>query len=171
MLASLSGRSTSDTPAQPQPGIMGPKERAEAELKRYLEQRIEELPLLVDYPLTASLRWWGKEGKERFPPIATLARSLLAIKPAAGHLEQDFSLAGFMCGPKRSSLEPAYVDMTLTLKSLQPDEVPRMEKVKPVVDRQAAIPQRYKDREALEIMNQLDEPCDGDTRGQVQALD
>ena len=76
-----------------------------------------------------------------------------------------------MVGPKRSSTEPAYVDMTLVLKSLQPEEVPRMEKVKPVGDRQAAIPQRYKDREALEIMNQLDEPYDGDIRGQVQALD
>lgn len=164
------GAATSGSARCGDPSTSSPKDRARAELEQYLGQREEELPKMVDYPLTSSLEWWGKVGQNRFPLMAVLARALLAIKEAAGKLEQDFSLAGFMVGPKRSSLDPAYVDMTLTLKSLQPEEVPRMEQVVPLADRQGAIPQRYKDRESMDVMRDLDQPFGDDQRGVMAAM-
>jgi len=172
LLNSLRGNSASNNAQQQQSRALRPEERAKEELERYLQQLVTGLPSLLSYPLAESLKWWADKGQEdRFPLIATAARSLLAIVPSAGHLEQDFSLAGFMVSPKRSSTEPAYVDMTLTLNSLRPEEVPRMEHVKPLGDRQAAIPQRYKDRTTIEIMSQLDQPFDDDLNGRSLAAD
>lgn len=133
--------------------------QASLEVDRYLGQELENLPSALDYPITSSLLWWKDEGSVRFPIIALTARALLAIKASAGHIEQDFSLAGFMVSSRRSSLDSAYVDMTLFLKSLRSDEIPSYENV-PKLSKEArkeAIPKRYTDEAGVKVINELDE--------------
>ena len=131
---------------------------AGAEVDKYLNQQPSELPSPVQYPITSSLEWWKDHGRVKFPFTANAARVLLAIKASAGHMEQDFSLAGFMVAPRRGSLDSAYVDMTLVLKALKEPEVPRFDTVTRLDEdaRKSAIPHRYTDRGGVDVINELD---------------
>ena len=124
--------------------VASTEEEAAAEVDRYLCQDSGQLPSLVSYSMNHALEWWGNEGRHKFPTISKAVRALLAVKASAGHMEQDFSLAGFIVSPKRSSLNSAYVDMTLVLKALAEEDVPRFEAVKRMSDdeRKSAIPSR-----------------------------
>lgn len=157
------------TEGQRQP--TSPAERANEAMVIYLNQPAQDLPDVKSYPLTVSLQWWRDKGRTKFPLIAEAARCLLAIKASAGHIEQDFSLAGHMVGPRRSSLDPAYVDMVLVLKALKPDDVPLKEHVPELSQEElaAAIPKRYYDPNAIDIMRRLDRPIRA-KRGSRQAL-
>lgn len=56
------------------------------------------------------LQWW-KKNEERFPNIALLARSYLAVPATSTPSERLFSAAGNIVSKKRASLTPAHVDM------------------------------------------------------------
>jgi hypothetical protein len=90
--------------------------------------------------------------------VATAATVLLSIRAAAAGIERDFSLAGYMVSPKRSSLDPAYVEMVLTLNSLEPGEMPGLDRIGELSkeEAKAAVPARYKDVEWLKASKLLD---------------
>ena len=80
------------------------KEKAEQELKRYLD---EESPAVDD---THALKWW-KEHHRRFPTIAKIAKKLLCIPATSTPSERLFSTAGHIINTKRACLDPDNVDM------------------------------------------------------------
>lgn len=133
-----------------------PRAVAEMEMKAYLGMK--DPPTLSNYSLRATLEYWEKDGRHKFPLVAMLARALLSVRGAAAIIEVDFCLAGHMVSPKRSSLDPAFVEMTLVLNSLglqgipSPDQVPRLTTAQAV----DAIPDRYADDAILQAAVKLD---------------
>ena len=128
---------------------------AEAEIKNYLDMK--EPPTLTKYSLTSTLEWWEKVGSVAFPLVGRAARALLTIRAAAAIIEVDFCLANHMVSPKRSSLDSAFVEMTLVLNSLG-KLIPRPECVPKLTVAQAAdaIPDRFGDDEVIAAAVKLD---------------
>ena len=82
-----------------------------------------------DYPLSALLSFWAREGRALYPNMARVARVLLSVPASAAVLERDFSTAGRLITGSRSRLACEYVEMALFLngnKEYIPVEVPSL---------------------------------------------
>lgn len=78
------------------------------ELDRYLAE-----PLL---PRTGNLSQWWKDNKERYPVLASLARTYLAAPPSSVPSERLFSTAGAVITDQRSRLLPENAERLIFLK-------------------------------------------------------
>lgn len=72
----------------------------------------------VEWPdLELTPAWWtSPEQKKRMPCLAQVALALLSCKPSAGGLECDLGSMSEVLAPKRSSLSPGFVEISMFLK-------------------------------------------------------
>lgn len=87
------------TPRKSRPGI--------DELRRYLVESVDEE--------TNPLDWW-KQNEVRFPRVAQVARSVLAIPATSVPSERIFSSAGLLVTKLRNRLSPDLVDKIVFLR-------------------------------------------------------
>ena len=66
------------------------------------------------------LNWWA-DNEDRFPRLAKLSKSYLAIPATSTPSERIFSLAGNTVTRQRSSLHPSHVDVLVFLNANQKD--------------------------------------------------
>lgn len=60
--------------------------------------------------------WWRDVGKQLFPNLALVARSVFGLTASSTSSERDFSAAGQTIVPRRSSLDPEHVDQLLVIR-------------------------------------------------------
>lgn len=82
---------------------MSIREKAEAEMKQYLD----EPPLDIDESV---LQWWSQNHR-RFPAIATVAKGVLCIPATSTPSERLFSRAGHIINSRRASLDSEHASM------------------------------------------------------------
>jgi hAT family C-terminal dimerisation region len=56
---------------------------------------------------------WAHTGASLYPNLAVVARAVLAVPASSGVLKSDFGGAGHLLSAKRSSMDKAYIEMTL----------------------------------------------------------
>jgi hAT family C-terminal dimerisation region len=103
---------------------------AEAELELYAQEA--EAAAQAPPQHYSIFKWWqGKVKEGKFATLSHIARTTLAMRPTSVEPERNFSLAGVLVAPKRSSMKPERVETMLMLKANsdlveKPDDVTRL---------------------------------------------
>jgi len=119
------------------------------------------------------LRWWKDVGMKadggKFASLGKVFRLLLTVPGAAAGLERDFSVAGSIVTPKRSSLDGAWVEMILFLY-LNRDLVPYFQQIQ-ILDANNTdkyLPRRLRDKKDFARFREMDVETTGFTRAQLE---
>lgn len=120
-------------------------EQAHARSKKSAQQMVEdEISILKEvgnernretWPTSENTcSWWAAEQRNRLPFLGQAALAILANKPSSGGLECDLGTMKDVLAPKRSSMRPGLVEMSMFLKinkkliPRNPDEIVRLDK-------------------------------------------
>lgn len=107
------------------------------------------------------LVWWKDIGMTmqngRFSSLGKVFKILLTVPGAAAGLERDFSVAGSIVTPKRSSLDAAWVEMSLFLY-LNKDLIPPFQFISPLDEAKtdSFIPRRLREKADLDKFKEMD---------------
>lgn len=94
------------------------------------------------------MSWWGRDGKIKFPFLASVAQQVFGNQATAAHVERDFSACGNLLGPNRSRMDTYWVEMVMFLKANY-EHIPACENI-PMIssdDIRAYIPARFDGRD------------------------
>ncbi|CAM9323849.1 unnamed protein product [Ectocarpus sp. 6 AP-2014] len=109
--------------------------------------------------------YWTLDCKSLPLALRGVAQSGFGCPASAGGVERGFCVADFFMPSRRSSLDPAYLEMGLFLRAHErniPNDIPTLTDAQ----QQAAIPNRFRKQDLLDEVKVLDVELDERSDGQ-----
>ncbi|CAB1096918.1 unnamed protein product [Ectocarpus sp. CCAP 1310/34] len=140
----------SDSDMDATPVEEDPRKEAEAMMKEWLAAQIPP-----EERTENGAEYWRLHGKKHPFALRLVAQAVYGVPASAGVVERDFSIADLFMPRKRASLDPAYLEMQLYLRAhfdSIPMDIPKLDDASVA----AAIPDRFRDPQAVEEVRVLD---------------
>lgn len=125
-----------------------PEQRAEEEVKRYMDLRVR----VEELPPTDILGWW-RRNQAGFPLLSTVARRVFGFAVSAAGIERDFSSASNVLTRRRANLSQSMVEVSLFL-NINQSWVPNLKSIPTLKESIAlgtALPDRLKNAQYREV--------------------